>query len=78
MVEIGLRFSDRAASVVLGIVFLASAELHDFANDYVRVVAASESALGISPIVLGLALVAGPLAASRFLASFAEVTWCFR
>ena len=59
MFEIGLCFSDSAASVVVRIVFLASAELRDFADDFLRIVAASESAFGIGPIVLGLALVAG-------------------
>ena len=64
MVEIGLRFSDRAASVVVRIVFLASAELRDFANDFFGDIAAGESAFGVGPVVLGLALVAGRLALS--------------
>src|SRR5271156_1517879 len=72
--RLGLRHG--AASVVFGVRFILCAVVGDALNDDFVIVAAGEGALGVSPIVFGLALVFAGNGPSSFLA-FAKVAWRF-
>src|SRR5580693_1261468 len=72
-----LRLNDRESGVVGGVRFIVSAVIGDPAHDFVRIVAARKSSLGVGPISFGLAAMADRNL-TRPLLRVAQMAWGFR